>query len=80
MHAASQLGADIEDAQYFGWQNATGKPVSEGMKHDWATLVSNVQNNIKSSNFGYRNQLRDGKVKYINAYGSFIDAHTINVS
>ncbi len=79
MHTASLLGQDIEDAQFFGWQTGEGKPVSEGLKHDWATLVGNVQNNIKSSNFGYRNALRDGKVKYINALGSLVDAHTIKV-
>mgnify|MGYP002649419633 CR=1 FL=1 len=80
MHHASLIGQDIEDAQFFGWQTKDGQPLSSNMKHDWTTLVNYVQNNIKSSNFGYRNALRDNKVKYVNALGSLVDAHTIKVS
>ncbi|XP_017492670.1 PREDICTED: thioredoxin reductase 1, cytoplasmic-like [Rhagoletis zephyria] len=79
MHHASLIGQDIEDAQFFGWQTKDGQPLSSNMKHDWTTLVNYVQNNIKSSNFGYRNALRDNKVKYVNALGSLVDAHTIKL-
>ncbi len=32
---------------------------------------------IGSLNWGYRTQLRDKDIKYFNAYGTFIDAHTV---
>ena len=79
MHHASLIGQEIEDAHFFGWQTKEGKPIGENLKHDWASLVTYVQNNIKGSNFGYKALLRNTKVNYINAFGSFIDAHTIKV-
>ena len=79
MHHASLIGQEIEDAQYFGWQQKDGKPLSENLKHDWESLVNYVQNNIKGSNFGYRALLKSQNVNYINAYGSLVDAHTVQV-
>lgn len=40
-------------------------------------LVGTVQNYVKSMNWGYRVQLKSKNVSYINAFGSFADAHTI---
>ena len=49
------------------------------MEHDWGKLVGGVQDHIGSLNWGYRVQLRDKNVKYINAFGEFVDPHTIKV-
>ena len=49
------------------------------VKHDWDKLVGGVQDHIGSLNWGYRVQLRDKNVKYINAFGEFVDPHTIKV-
>lgn len=49
------------------------------VKHDWDKLVTGVQDHIGSLNWGYRVQLRDKNVKYINAFGEFVDPHTIKV-
>lgn len=38
-----------------------------------------IQNYIGSLNWGYRVQLRDKKVEYINAYGKLIDNHKVHV-
>ena len=43
-------------------------------------MRDNIQNHIGSLNFNYRVQLRDKKVDYINAYGQFIDKHTLLAS
>ena len=43
-------------------------------------MREDVQNVIKGSNFTYRVALRNTNVKYINAYGSFVDKHKIKVS
>jgi hypothetical protein len=47
--------------------------------HDWNTMRDAVQNYIGSLNWGYRVQLRDKKVNYINGFGKFIDQHKIQV-
>jgi hypothetical protein len=39
-----------------------------------------IQNYIGSLNWGYKVQLRDKKVEYINAYGKLVDNHKVNVS
>lgn len=39
--------------------------------------MHNVNNHIKSLNFGYRVKLMDANVEYLNARASFVDPHTI---
>jgi len=79
MHHAALIGGEIEDAHHFGWSVAgDSKPVR--LKHNWEKLVESVQANVKSSNFGYRTLLRTEKVNYINAYGTFVDSHTVQVT
>jgi pyruvate/2-oxoglutarate dehydrogenase complex dihydrolipoamide dehydrogenase (E3) component len=38
------------------------------------------RDHIGSLNFGYRTTLRDKNVEYMNAYGAFVDAHTITAT
>ncbi len=42
--------------------------------------MSNVQDHIKSLNFGYRVEMRDKGVTYLNKLGRFVDEHTIEIS
>ena len=46
---------------------------------NWDKLKQGVQDHIGSINWGYRVQLREKKVEYINGYAKFMDAHTIEV-
>ena len=46
MHQASILGEGLKDAVPYGWE------VPEGVKHNWETMVGNVQAHVKSLNFG----------------------------
>lgn len=39
--------------------------------------MENVQNHVRSLNWGHRVQLQEKSVKYLNAKGSFLDDHTI---
>jgi len=73
MHQAGILGEAFSDAKEFGW-----KVKSDG--HDWGKMVASIQDHIGSLNFGYRTTLRDKNVEYINAYGSFVDPHTITAT
>jgi len=76
-HHAALLGESIEYSKHYGW---------EGIEHDkvklnWETLRENVQNHIKSINWGYRrSNLPEHNVTYLNAFGSFIDNHTIQLN
>lgn len=85
MHEASLLGERANEMHRYGWGlKPSGNPlVTHGseanMQHDWSMLVENVQNNIKSSNFKYRVELREKKVQYINAYARFVDKHTVEL-
>ena len=42
-------------------------------------MVENIQAHIGSLNWGYRVALRDKNVKYINAFATLEDAHTVKV-
>mmetsp|Transcript_1121 Transcript_1121/g.3388 ORF Transcript_1121/g.3388 Transcript_1121/m.3388 type:complete len:593 (+) Transcript_1121:54-1832(+) len=69
-HHAAMAGEGIHDAQAFGW-----KVTKEG--HDWNKLVDSVRDYIRSLNFGYKVQLREKKVKYLNKLGTLVDEHSV---
>mmetsp|Transcript_9102 Transcript_9102/g.15991 ORF Transcript_9102/g.15991 Transcript_9102/m.15991 type:complete len:590 (-) Transcript_9102:476-2245(-) len=69
-HHAAMSKEFAVDAIDFGWNIDVGS-------HDWEGLVNNVRNYIKSLNFGYKVQLREYGVKYLNKLGSLVDAHTV---
>uniref|UniRef100_A0A2C9JBD2 thioredoxin-disulfide reductase (NADPH) n=1 Tax=Biomphalaria glabrata TaxID=6526 RepID=A0A2C9JBD2_BIOGL len=71
MHRAAILGESIHEAKAFGWD------VPEKVKHNWQTMKNAVQDHIGSLNWGYRVQLRDKKVNYVNAYAQIVDKNTI---
>merc|ERR1719263_1096118 len=71
MHQASLLGEGMHAAKSYGWE------VAEQTKHNWETMVTNVQMHVKSLNFGYRADLMTEGVKYYNAYATFTDANTV---
>ncbi|CAK4609519.1 unnamed protein product [Aphanomyces euteiches] len=74
MHQSSLIGEIIhKDAKQFGWNISNAS-------FDWSALVSAVQDNVRSSNFKYRVELRDKKVKYENMLGTFKDAHTLTLT
>lgn len=53
------------------------EPLEEGPAIRWEQLQDNVENYVRSLNFGYVVQLRDHNVKYLNARAHFVDAHTL---
>ena len=73
MHQAGILGESFSDAKEYGWKIA-----SEG--HDWQKMAQSIGDHIGSLNFGYRTALRDNNVTYINAYGAFVDPHTVTAT
>lgn len=40
-------------------------------------MISNIQNHIKSLNWGYRLALVSKSVNFINGFGVFLDPHTV---
>jgi thioredoxin/glutathione reductase (selenoprotein) len=43
-------------------------------------MVKSVQDHIRSLNFGYNKELRDKRVTYENALGTFVDEHTVRLT
>merc|ERR1719421_122644 len=60
----------MKDAASYGWE-------APDAKHNWETMVNNVQAHIKSLNFGYRSELMTNAVKYYNAFATFTDAKSV---
>ncbi|XP_059153784.1 thioredoxin reductase 1, cytoplasmic-like isoform X2 [Physella acuta] len=71
MHRASILGEELHEAKSFGWE------VPDKVHHNWSTMRNAIQDHIGSLNWGYRVQLRDKKVNYVNARAQIIDKNTI---
>ena len=75
MHQAALLGEGLKDAQEFGWNLGEGKP-----EHDWQKMVENIQSHVKGLNWGYKVQLREKKVKYLNELGRFRAPNTLELT
>jgi len=71
MHQAAIHGHLIESSKSYGWK------ISDKVEHNWPTLAKAIQLHIKSLNWGYRVQLYDNHITYLNARGSFIDSNTV---
>ncbi|KAL9656245.1 hypothetical protein ABK040_007860 [Willaertia magna] len=81
MHTSALLGETIKhDISHYGWK-------IDSISHDWSTLVQNVQNHIRSINFGYRIDMtqtfaKDNEIKklfYLNMKAKFINDKTIEL-
>ncbi|XP_046354287.2 thioredoxin reductase 1, cytoplasmic-like isoform X2 [Haliotis rufescens] len=72
MHRASVLGEEHEDSKKFGWDYGETKP-----NHKWDVMRDGIQDYIGSLNWGYRVQLREKDVTYINGYGEILTPHKI---
>jgi len=79
-HRAALLRENLSDARALGWNpGPPGEPAGPDT-NDWGKLTGEVQNHIGSLNFGYRVQLREKKVEYINAFGRFVGPNTIEAT
>ncbi|CAD8144411.1 unnamed protein product [Paramecium octaurelia] len=75
MHFAATLGELRHDQVEAGWVDT-----QVDSKHNWEKMVENVNNHIRKLNFGYKNQLMRGDVKYYNKLAELIDANTIKLT
>ncbi|XP_065358331.1 thioredoxin reductase 1, mitochondrial-like [Calliphora vicina] len=75
MHEAALLGEAIHDATKYGWKI----PNEENITINWTNIITEIQNQIKSTNWVIRVELRTKNIKYINGAASFIDDHTVRV-
>lgn len=73
MHYSGSMYEQLHEFQYLGYPEVIPK------KHNWETMVNNVQRYIKKLNFGYKMTLNKEKVKYFNALAKMVDAHTIEL-
>eukprot|EP01135_Chromosphaera_perkinsii_P006290 Nk52_evm19s485 gene=Nk52_evmTU19s485 len=81
MHQAALLGGAVRDARDFGWRvnndSSEDNDNQVSMDHSWKDLVQAVTMHIKSLNWGHRSALREKNCEYLNAKGTFVDAHTV---
>lgn len=73
MHYSSLLGDQIEDLKECGWE------IEGKVNHSWKKMIENVNNNIFGLNWGYKMELMQSNVEYINELGSLVDAHTVKL-
>lgn len=74
MHFASLAGELREDQRECGWK------IDVHAQHDWTTMLENINNHIRSLNWGYKKTLIKNEVKYINALAKLKDAHSIELT
>lgn len=74
MHYAGLLGEQHHDRLETGWVQDF-KP-----KHHWEKMITNINNHIRSINFGYKNELRKMGIKVFEEYATFIDANTLELT
>lgn len=74
MHYAGGLYENLKMYGLIGYNNTTK------FNFNWSTLVDNVQNHIKSLNFGYQSLFVDKNIVYYNKYAKFIDKHTLELN
>merc|ERR1719422_2941930 len=72
MHQSALLGEAIHDAKKYGWDVEPEK-----ISHSWEKLQMAVGDYIGSINWGYKVELRDNNVKYLNSYGEIKDNHAV---
>lgn len=78
MHHAANLGEAIHDAEKYGWElKSEDKSLANNVTHNWDNMVMAVQDYIGSLNWGYKVELRDKNVKYLNSYGVIKDKNTV---
>ncbi|MBN3325840.1 TRXR3 reductase, partial [Atractosteus spatula] len=71
MHQAALLGTALKDSRSFGWE------YEEKVQHNWDTMKTAISSYIGSLNWGYRVDLRDKNVTYVNSYAEFVEPHKI---
>lgn len=73
MHHAALLGEHATMSKRFGWDVPS-------TTHNWNELKTNVQDHIKGLNFGYRVEMRETGVTYLNKLGRFTGPHSLEVT
>merc|ERR1711935_32407 len=73
MHFASMCGENLHDAAEAGWG------VDVKAAHNWEKMIQNVNNHVRSLNWGYKVNLMEKEVIYYNKLASFVDAHKVKL-
>ncbi|XP_039627056.1 thioredoxin reductase 3 [Polypterus senegalus] len=74
MHQAAILGTSLKDSKNFGWE------YEDKVTHNWSTMKDAISSYIGSLNWGYRVELRNKNVAYLNSYAEFVEPHKIKAT
>jgi thioredoxin reductase (NADPH) len=78
-HRAALLGEAMHTVSNFGWSDED-KDLKETLKMNWAVLRENIGKHVRSLNQGYITGLKEAKVQYANAYATFKDKYTVELT
>ena len=73
MHYSALLGETYHDKHASGW--TLDKP-----EHDWSKMILNINNHVRSINFGYKSDMRKRGIKFYEKFASFVDSHTVELT
>src|SRR3990167_4739666 len=73
LHFAALSGGLKRDMAEAGWE------IDPNAKHNWGKMMQNVNNHVKSLNWGYRQMLRGSGIKHFSMLAKLIDAHTVEL-
>jgi len=71
MHMAAQSASQAQDMHHVGWESK--------QTHNYENMLTNVNNYIRSLNWGQKSELMSNDIKYYNKYASFIDKNTLKL-
>lgn len=73
LHFAALSGSMKRDMVEAGWE------IDSNAKHSWAKMIENVNNHVKSLNWGYKKMLKESNIKLFPRLARLVDAHTIEL-
>jgi thioredoxin/glutathione reductase (selenoprotein) len=76
MHFGAHLHEYHEMSKNYGWNSKDLGTVT----NDWPTLRDAIQDHIKGLNFGYRVQLREAGITYLNKLGKFVGPNQLETT
>ena len=70
LHIAAQRAEIMRESEGYGFEKMSSEV-------NWEKLIQSINMYIRKLNWNYKTDLRTNAVKYYNAFGTFVDAHTV---
>lgn len=77
LHIAAHRLEVMKEAGEYGLSSGDSEATASA---NWANLIQSVNMYIRKLNWNYKTELRDKRVMYHNAFATFVDAHTLELT